>query len=154
MDNDCLKKIFKNYLDNLYLYVYSIVKNKEKSLEILFNAFEKVFVIDFLIDHLLDINDKINKYIKIGIKSQNNQNVYLNNVDTEIDIPNKLYLLDINTYNLFDYIDNQIIIYIFVYGKTISEISSILNISESYLFERFKTIVRFLRINYLNVFKK
>ena len=38
------KNIYKNYLENTYLYVYSIVKNEAKALSIVYTSFDKVFL--------------------------------------------------------------------------------------------------------------
>ena len=149
------KNIYKNYLENTYLYVYSIVKNEAKALSIVYTSFDKVFTYDFYFDNLLNLHEKIEKYILKEIKRCLEDN-YLENIskDNNLKIPERLYDLDINTYSVFDYIDNQIITYAIVFGKLLPEISSLLNIQEDYIYERFKNIIRFIRTNYLKNIKQ
>ena len=149
------KNIYKNYLENLYLYVYSIVKDEQIALSIVYTSFDKVFTYDFYFDNLLNLHEKIEKYILKEIKRCLGDN-YLENIskDNNLKIPERLYDLDINTYSVFDYIDNQIITYAIVFGKLLPEISSLLNIQEDYIYERFKNIIRFIRTNYLKNIKQ
>lgn len=149
------KNIYKNYLENLYLYVYSIVKDEQVALSIVYTSFDKVFTYDFYFDNLLNLHEKIEKYILKEIKRCLGDN-YLENIskDNNLKIPERLYDLDINTYSVFDYIDNQIITYAIVFGKLLPEISSLLNIQEDYIYERFKNIIRFIRTNYLKNIKQ
>ena len=149
------KNIYKNYLENLYLYVYSVVKDEQIALSIVYTSFDKVFTYDFYFDNLLNLHEKIEKYILKEIKRCLGDN-YLENIskDNNLKIPERLYDLDINTYSVFDYIDNQIITYAIVFGKLLPEISSLLNIQEDYIYERFKNIIRFIRTNYLKNIKQ
>lgn len=130
---DAFNIIYKRYYNYVYFFIYSLVKNKENSEDILQDAFiklilskRKIKAIDKFEIYLIEIAKntsfnflKKNKCISLS---------YLDNINSKEDE----YEIELdNLYKELNKKENIIVSYKLIYDLTFKEISKILNIKES-----------------------
>lgn len=155
---NCYEKIFNNFLEASYLNVLVKIKNPQESLMIIYRAFERVMMIDYHVDDLLNIKERLFRYILNQEKNYllNNKSVIdsieIENVDSTI--PEKLYLLNFNAYKIFNDVDNQILIGILIFKKDIKDLMILLNNNEKYILERYKSVLQYIHMVFNNNIKE
>lgn len=155
MSSSSFKIIIDNYLSNMYLSIYAIVKSKTIALEIIYNTFDHLFTIDYYEGPLLKVRDKIDKYIDVLVKKALNNPTIDKDYDlNDVQIPSKLYDLDFKINILFSDIDNMIFVLLFIYSYSINDVTVAIKRDEKYILERYKQIIRYIRTQYLENIRK
>ena len=154
---NCFEEIFNNYLKASYLSILSKVKKTNVALNIIYKAVEKVFMMDYHLGNLLNIKEKLSRYVlmneKIYISNNKNEieNIDIKDIDTTI--PDELYVLNFNIYKIFNEIDNQIIIDILIFRKDMQDLIVLLNFDEEYIVDRYKSILKYTKTMFTEVVK-
>ena len=147
---NCYEKIINNYLESMYLSLMSIYNDSNIVINVIYKAFEKIFVVDYEYINFLTIVDRIIDNINFQLKNLKN----INNNEKVTIIDERVYLFNFNLFNYFNELDNKIIIYLLIYKIDISKVATLINYKEEYIIERIFSIVSWMKVHFNNVIKK
>lgn len=147
---NCYEKIINNYLESMYLSLMSIYNDSNIVINVIYKAFEKIFVVDYEYINFLTIIDKIIANINVQLKNHSLTIKY----DKCCYIDERVYLFNFNLFNYFNELDNKIIIYLLIYKIDISKVATLINYKEEYIIERIFSIVSWMKVHFNNVIKK
>ena len=158
IENKSNEDIYNSFLKCIYLSVLFVVKNHEIAKDILFRSFEKVILFDYHFYNFKGLKVKLNENISISMKKFMMLNPSIQDSLFDYNIPDEIYLLNFNIYKFFNDLDNKIIIGLLFMDKNSKELSSVIGIDEQALIERFKVLIKHIKVtcfdNVKNIFYK
>lgn len=147
--NNYCEKIINNYLENMYLELMSLYNDNDLVMTSIYKAFEKIFLVDFDYLNFMFFKDKLEENIFSLIKKSN---VNIRN-DKSCKIDNRIYIFNFNLASYFNELDNNILFCIIIHKMELSKVSELIGYDEEYIKTRFLSIIRWMRVHFINVIK-